>query len=109
MAYRDLREFIPRLEQRGELVRIKTQVDPELEITEIEDRISKGPAAQNKALLFENVKGSTMPVLINAFGNEQRMAWALGVCSAGKNASDHTLGQFINSPIPLFADSLHIR
>ena len=79
MAYRDLREFIQRLEQRGELGRIKTQVDPELEITEIEDRISKGPAAQNKALLFENVKGSTMPVLINAFGNEQRMAWALGV------------------------------
>jgi len=45
-------------------------------------RISKGPAAQNKALLFENVKGSTMPVLINAFGNEQRMAWAMGAIAS---------------------------
>ena len=48
MAFRDLREFIQLLEQRGELVRIKTQVDPELEITEITDRISKGPAAQQQ-------------------------------------------------------------
>ena len=79
MAFRDLREFIQLLEQRGEFVRITAQVDPELEITEITDRISKGPAAQNKALLFENVKGSAMPVLINAFGNASRMAWALGV------------------------------
>ncbi|HTP06998.1 MAG TPA: menaquinone biosynthesis decarboxylase, partial [Anaerolineae bacterium] len=79
MAYRDLHEFIQLLEQRDEVIRIKTQVDPELEITEITDRIGKGPAAQNKALLFENVKGSSMPVLINAFGSASRMAWALGV------------------------------
>src|SRR5512143_237797 len=79
MAFRDLREFIQLLEQRGELVRITAQVDPELEITEITDRISKGPAANNKALLFESVKGSAMPVLINSFGSALRMAWALGV------------------------------
>src|SRR5512136_847149 len=79
MAFRDLREFIQLLEQRGELARITTEVDPELEITEITDRISKSPAVSNKALLFENVKGSAMPVLINAFGSASRMAWALGV------------------------------
>ena len=79
MAFRDLREFIKLLDERGELVRVRAQVDPELEITEITDRVSKGPAEQNKALLFENVKDSAMPVLINAFGSERRMAWALGV------------------------------
>jgi 4-hydroxy-3-polyprenylbenzoate decarboxylase len=79
MAFRDLREFIKHLEQRGELVRVKVQVNPELEITEITDRVSKGAASQNKALLFEHVAGSEMPVLINAFGSARRMAWALGV------------------------------
>ena len=74
MAFRDLREFIQLLEQRGELIRITAQIDPELEITEIADRISKGPAANNKALLFENVTGSAMPLLINAFGGASRMA-----------------------------------
>jgi len=79
MAYADLRDFITRLEAEGELVRITAPVSPHLEITEITDRVSKGPAAQNKALLFENVEGSTMPVLINAFGSARRMALALGV------------------------------
>ena len=76
MAYRDLQEFIKKLEAAGELVRVKAEVDPVLEITEITDRISKevGPA-----LLFENVKGSPYPVLINAFGSYKRMAMALGV------------------------------
>jgi len=79
MPYRDLRHFIERLEKAGELRRITAPVDPQLEITEITDRVSKGPAEQNKALLFERVKGSDMPVLINALGNPRRMAWALGV------------------------------
>ncbi|NLF78605.1 MAG: menaquinone biosynthesis decarboxylase, partial [Chloroflexi bacterium] len=79
MAYADLRAFITRLETEGELVRITAPVSPHLEITEITDRVSKGPAAQNKALLFENVEGSTMPVLINAYGSARRMALALGV------------------------------
>jgi 4-hydroxy-3-polyprenylbenzoate decarboxylase len=70
VAYEDLREFIKALEKAGELKRIKIEVDPVLEITEIADRIMKrgGPA-----LLFENVKGSNLPVLINAFGSERRM------------------------------------
>jgi len=76
MAYKDLHEFISLLETRGELVRIKTLVDPELEITEITDRVSK---AFGPALLFENVKGSDLPVLINAYGTTQRMAMSLQV------------------------------
>jgi len=76
MAYKDLHEFISLLETRGELVRIKTMVDPELEITEITDRVSK---ALGPALLFENVKGSDFPVLINAYGTIKRMAMSLQV------------------------------
>ncbi len=79
MAYTDLRDFLTRLEADGELIRITAPVSAHLEITEITDRVSKGPAGQNKALLFENVEGSTMPVLINAFGSARRMALALGV------------------------------
>lgn len=76
MAFRDLREFVRLLEQRRQLVRVTTPVSANLEITEIADRVMKrgGPA-----LLFERVDGSTMPVLINAFGSFERMSWALGV------------------------------
>ncbi|MGQ9554295.1 MAG: menaquinone biosynthesis decarboxylase [Anaerolineae bacterium] len=78
MAFRDLRDFIDLLEERGQLKRVRVPVSSELEITAITDRISKGPTEANVALLFENVQGYDMPVLINAFGSEQRMAWALG-------------------------------
>ena len=78
MAYKDLREFIDLLEKKGLLKRISVPVDSELEITEITDRVSKsfGPA-----LLFENVKGYDIPLLINAFGTEERMNIALEVNS----------------------------
>ena len=79
MAFKDLREFVAELEKRNLLKRIKTEVDPELEITEITDRVSKMEGDKNVALLFENVKGSSMPVLMNAFGSYERMAIALGV------------------------------
>jgi 4-hydroxy-3-polyprenylbenzoate decarboxylase len=74
MAYDDLRAWIAALEAAGELRRIRAEVDPVLEITEISDRISKrgGPA-----LLFENPRGSAVPVLINSFGSERRMNLAL--------------------------------
>jgi 4-hydroxy-3-polyprenylbenzoate decarboxylase len=74
--FKDLREYIAFLETKGELRRITTPVSTELEITEITDRMVKsgGPA-----LLFENVEGHSMPLLINAFGTIQRSAWALGV------------------------------
>jgi len=76
MAYSDLREFMAALERAGELRRISVEVDPVLEITEIADRVSKGGGP---ALLFERVKGSSLPVLINAFGSSIRMRLALGV------------------------------
>ncbi len=79
MAYKDLREFIEVLERRGLLKRIRAEVDCELEITEITDRVSKKEGRQNVALLFENVRGYDMPVLMNAFGSYERMALALGV------------------------------
>src|SRR5436190_572124 len=78
MPYRDLQHFIEILEQKGKLKRIKTEVSQDLEIAEITDRASKlgGPA-----LLFENVKGHSMPVAINLFGTRDRMALALDVDS----------------------------
>jgi 4-hydroxy-3-polyprenylbenzoate decarboxylase len=78
MAYRSLQQFVEVLERQGELVRIKEPVSPNLEITEITDRVSKtfGPA-----LLFENVPGYDMPVLMNAFGSMKRMCLALEVGS----------------------------
>ena len=84
-AYDDLRQWIAALDRAGELKRIKTEVDPILEITEIADRVSKGAAKKygrpgGTALLFENVKGANgVPVLINQFGSERRMQMALGV------------------------------
>lgn len=74
---KNLRDFIALLEKEGELIRIQHPVDAELEITEIADRVSKMPGG-GKALLFENVKGSKMPVLINAMGSYKRMALAMG-------------------------------
>ncbi|MGI5879331.1 MAG: menaquinone biosynthesis decarboxylase [Syntrophomonadaceae bacterium] len=88
MAYKDLSEFIRVLENAGELIRIKTEVDADLEITEITDRVSK---AYGPALLFENVRGSALPLLINAFGSEKRMAMSLGVDSF-EEISDDILG-----------------
>jgi 4-hydroxy-3-polyprenylbenzoate decarboxylase len=79
MAYKSLRAFIEALEQAGELVRIKTFVDPVLEIAEITDRVSKTPD-RNKALLFENT-GTGFPLLINSMGSERRMCIALGVAA----------------------------
>ncbi len=77
--FRDLRAFAAHLEQAGRLRRVSVPVSRDLEIAEITDRVSKGPADRNVALLFENVDGSAMPVLVNAFGAPDRMAAALGV------------------------------
>jgi 4-hydroxy-3-polyprenylbenzoate decarboxylase len=96
LAYDDLRDWIKALEKAGELRRIGEEVSPELEITEITDRVSKigargGAGAKSgagkyapggSALLFENIKGHPgHSVLINQFGSERRMALALGVDS----------------------------
>jgi 4-hydroxy-3-polyprenylbenzoate decarboxylase len=85
LAYADLREWIAALDRAGELKRIKTEVDPILEITEITDRVSKSshPAPGGPALLFENPKGAASTpcsaLLINQFGSERRMRMALGL------------------------------
>jgi len=79
MAFTDLRDFVARLEQQGRLRRVTAEVSRDLEITEIVDRVSKTRGAGNVALLFERVTGFDMPVLVNAFGAEDRMACALGV------------------------------
>lgn len=76
MKNRNTESFIERLEKEGELIRVKTFVNPELEITEIVDRFSKDGNG-GKALLFENT-GTKFPVLINAMGSEKRIAAAFG-------------------------------
>lgn len=76
MAYNSLQDFLQVLEREGELKRISHPVKAELEITEIADRVMK---SAGPALLFENVVGKNIPVLINAFGSTRRMALALGV------------------------------
>ncbi|MBK9118968.1 MAG: UbiD family decarboxylase [Phycisphaerales bacterium] len=77
MPAADLQTFIVELEQRGWLRRIRVEVDPLLEIAEITDRVTK---AGGPALLFERVRGSTFPVLINTYGTKERMGLAFG-CS----------------------------
>ncbi len=78
MKYKDLRDFIQQLESIGELKRITAEVDPNLEMTEICDRVlrAKGPA-----LLFENPKGFDTPVLGNLFGTPERVAMGMGETS----------------------------
>jgi len=75
MKYNDLRDFIKQLEKLGQLKRIKQEIDPYLEMTEIGDRTLR---AQGPALLFENVKGHSTPVLTNLFGTTERVALAMG-------------------------------
>ena len=79
MAYADLREFIKALESAGELHTIDAAVSTDLELAEITDRVSKSDGFKNKALLFTNVKGYSVPVLINAFGSMKRMCMSLEV------------------------------
>src|SRR5579871_3832652 len=83
MAYRDLREFVKALEKAGELKRIKAEVDPVLEITEVTQRVARDPKRTKQtvgpALLFEKPKGSRMPLLVNTFGSVKRMAMAFEV------------------------------
>jgi 4-hydroxy-3-polyprenylbenzoate decarboxylase len=78
MAYRDLSEFLRRLEKEGELARISAEVDPVLEITEITDRVTK---AGGPALYFEKPTGSSVPVVTNLLGTKRRMNLALDAAS----------------------------
>jgi len=102
LAYNDLREWIAALERAGELKRIKTEVDPVLEIAEITDRVSKSRDKQGNTggptLLFEKPKGSNVPVLINQFGSESRMRMALEVDSLDEVAN--RIRQFMDVKSP---------
>ena len=102
MAYNDLREWIAALEHAGELKRIKTEVDPILEIAEITDRVSKSRDKNGNtggsAVLFENPKGTDIPVLINQFGSERRMRMALEVDSLDQVAD--RIRQFMDVKSP---------
>ncbi|PHR50706.1 4-hydroxy-3-polyprenylbenzoate decarboxylase [Cycloclasticus sp.] len=75
MDYKDLRDFISKLEQLGELKRVNQEVDPHLEMTEICDRVLK---QEGPAILFENPKGYSIPVLANLFGTPKRVALGMG-------------------------------
>jgi 4-hydroxy-3-polyprenylbenzoate decarboxylase len=83
VAYRDLREFVKKLEKEGELRRIRAEVDPVLEITEVAQRVarseSRAARSVGPALLFERPKGSKVPLLINTFGSVRRMELAFEV------------------------------
>src|SRR5579884_831963 len=107
LAYDYLREWIAALDRAGELKRIRAEVDPILEITEIADRVSKAGRANHfpkmnpggPALLFENVKGHPRSkLLINQFGSARRMNMALGVDSLDDVAD--RLRQFIDVKSP---------
>ena len=97
MSYKNQQEFIDVLDKEGELIRIKTFVNPKLEIAEITDRVSKQPGG-GKALLFENT-GYDFPVLMNAYGSEKRMCLALGVTHLDDVAKDiEALFHLLSSP-----------
>jgi 4-hydroxy-3-polyprenylbenzoate decarboxylase len=97
MQYHDLRDFIARLEQRGELKRIAVEVSPYLEMTEICDRVLKqsGPA-----LLFEKPTGHTIPVLGNLFGTPQRVAMGMGQESVDALREVGRLLAYLKEPDP---------
>ncbi|WP_336268886.1 4-hydroxy-3-polyprenylbenzoate decarboxylase [Vreelandella arctica] len=97
MKYKDLREFITALEAQGELKRISVEVDPYLEITEICDRTLR---AGGPALLFENVKGHSMPLLGNLFGTPKRVALGMGQDSVEALREVGKLLAFLKEPDP---------
>jgi len=123
MSYSTLRDFVDALDRAGELHRVKTTVNPILEITEITDRISKSPAASvseharqydphhahlgGKAIFFESVESScsthhheNIPVLINAFGSYRRMEMALGVTEGGFQSLVDKIASILKPRIP---------
>ena len=97
MYYKDLRAFITKLEELGELKRVRLEVDPYLEITEICDRVLR---AQGPALLFEQPKGYQIPVLANLFGTPQRVALGMGQESVNSLREVGKLLAFLKEPEP---------
>jgi 4-hydroxy-3-polyprenylbenzoate decarboxylase len=97
VKYKDLREFIDFLEQQGDLKRIQYPVDPNLEMTEISDRVLR---ADGPALLFENPVGYKTPVLTNLFGSARRVAAAMGCDDVSQLREVGKLLAFLKEPEP---------
>ncbi|MBV34102.1 4-hydroxy-3-polyprenylbenzoate decarboxylase [Kangiella spongicola] len=97
MQYKDLRDFIEKLESMGELKRVSMEVDPNLEMTEICDRTLR---AGGPAILFENVKGHSVPVLGNLFGTTRRVALAMGKEDLKELRELGELLAFLKEPTP---------
>jgi len=97
MQYKDLRDFIEKLESMGELKRVSMEVDPNLEMTEICDRTLR---AGGPAVLFENVKGHSVPVLGNLFGTTRRVALAMGKEDLQELRELGELLAFLKEPTP---------
>ena len=97
MHYKDLRDFINKLEQVGELKRIQVEISPDLEMTEICNRTLQ---AGGPALLFENPKGYHIPVLGNLFGTPKRVAFGMGQDSVAALREVGKLLAFLKEPEP---------
>lgn len=97
MKFKDLREFIAELERQGELVRVQTPVDPNLEMTEICDRVLR---AGGPAILFEKPVGHSIPVLANLFGTPKRVAMGMGEVDVGALREVGELLAFLRAPEP---------
>ena len=97
MKYKDLRDFIKQLEEKGELVRVTQEVDPNLEMTEICDRTLR---AGGPAIIFENPKGFDTPVLANLFGTPKRVAMGMGQDSVEALREVGELLAFLKEPEP---------
>ena len=97
MSYRDLREFIAQLEAQGDLKRIRAEVSPRLEMTEICDRVLR---AGGPALLFEHPAGHDLPVLANLFGTVSRVAAAMGARDATELREVGKLLAYLKEPEP---------
>ncbi|MFT5276993.1 MAG: 4-hydroxy-3-polyprenylbenzoate decarboxylase [Granulosicoccus sp.] len=97
MKYKDLRDFIEQLEKVGELKRVSMEIGTELEMTEIADRTLR---AGGPAILFENPKGSSMPVLANLFGTPKRVAMGMGQDSVEALREVGKLLAFLKEPDP---------
>jgi len=97
LKYQDLRDFISQLETLGELKRVRVEVSPRLEMTEICDRVLK---SAGPALLFERPAGHTIPVLGNLFGTPRRVALGMGEDSVEALREVGKLLAYLKEPDP---------
>lgn len=97
MKYKDLREFLVQLENKGELKRVSIEVSPYLEMTEVCDRLLK---SEGPAVIFENPKGYSIPVLGNLFGTPKRVAMGMGQESVEELRKVGDLLAYLREPDP---------